>query len=122
MAAGLAVQLFFWGTLAAYAGLPRDVELSADEQLADEATGVTIARGNAVLTVRERQIAGQADVIELRPKLNEILFKGRAKLNVGHFLYESDTVSCTLDFIRCASVEDDQALPELSGSATINPR
>ncbi len=104
-----------------YAGVPRDLQLAADEQAADETTGVTIARGNAELSVRSHRIHGTADVIEVRPKLNEILFKGRANVSVDGTLYVSDTVSCSLDFIRCSTVSDDQDLPPLpSATAAVS--
>jgi lipopolysaccharide export system protein LptA len=99
------------------AGIPRGVMLSADEQSADETTGVTIARGNAELTVEKQPIRARADVIELRPKSNEILLKGRADLSVGSDRYRSDTVTCTLDFSRCLAVEPDQDLPDTPGGA-----
>lgn len=92
--------------------------------MADEKTGITIARGNAELTVQSHRIRGTADVIELRPKLNEILFKGRANLSVRSSTYVSDTVACTLDFTRCTAIADDQDLPPLpaSVSADTTPR
>jgi hypothetical protein len=106
------------------AGVPRDLMLSADEQVADEKTGVTIARGNAELSVASHRIRGTADVIEVRPKLNEILFKGRANITVKAATYVSDTVACTLDFTRCTTIADDQDLPPLpaSISAATTPR
>ncbi len=108
----------------AHSGVPRDVMLSADEQIADEKTGITIARGNAELTVASHRIRGTADVIEVRPKLNEILFKGRANISVKAQSYVSDTVACTLDFTRCTPVAGDQDLPPLpaSVSAATTPR
>jgi lipopolysaccharide export system protein LptA len=97
--------------------------LTADEQSGDETSGVTIARGNAELTVEQRPIRARADVIELRPKSNEILLKGRADLLVGTARYQSDTVTCTLDFSRCLAVEPDQDLPDVpGGAATTSPR
>ena len=102
---------------AALAGVPRGVTISADEQTGDDVTGVTIARGNAELTVEKQPIHAKADVIELRPKSNEILLKGRADLSVGSKRYLSDTVTCTLDFTRCLSVEPDQELPDSPGGA-----
>jgi hypothetical protein len=108
---------------AAVAGIPRGVSLSGDEQFADDATGITIARGNAEIAVGQGAIAGRADVIELRPGLNEILLKGRAGLTVGRRRYEGDTVSCTLDFVRCTAVEADQDLPALpTDAAATMPR
>lgn len=106
----------------ALAGIPKGVAVSGDEQFADDTTGVTIARGNAEISDGLGRIAGRADVIELRPGLNEILLKGRAGLTVGRRRYEGDTVSCTLDFMRCTAVEADQDLPPLStGAAATRP-
>lgn len=94
--------------LPAEAGIPRGVILTADEQEADTATGVTIARGNAEISVDKRPILGHADVIELNPGKNQIQFKGRAVLTVGHARYDSSAVTCSLDFDKCAAVIDDQ--------------
>ena len=99
----------------ASAGIPRGLMLIGDEQAGDETTGVTIARGHAELVVEKQPIHATADVIELHPKTNEILFKGRASLIVGQHKYQSDTVTCTLDFSRCATVETDQELPLTPG-------
>lgn len=108
----------------ASAGIPRGLMLIGDEQAGDETTGVTIARGHAELVVEKQPIHATADVIELHPKTNEILFKGRASLNVGQRKYQSDTVTCTLDFSRCATVETDQELPLTPGGtvAEITPQ
>lgn len=108
----------------ACAGIPRGLMLIGDEQAGDETTGVTIARGHAELLVEKQPIHATADVIELHPKTNEILFKGRASLSVGPRTYQSDTVTCTLDFSRCATVETDQELPLTPGGtvAEIAPR
>ena len=108
----------------AAAGIPRGLMLIGDEQMGDEATGVTIARGHAELVVEKQPIHATADVIELHPKTNEILLKGRALLSVGQRKYQSDTVTCTLDFSQCASVETDQELPLTPGGtvAEIAPR
>ena len=105
----------------ALAGVPRGVTISADEQTGDDVTGVTIARGNAELTVEKQPIHAKADVIELRPKSNEILLKGRADLTVGAERFQSDTVTCTLDFTRCLAVEPDQELPDTPGGAATSP-
>lgn len=119
----LSIVILFAAAGAARAGVPRDLMLAADEQSADDATGVTIARGNAEVTVATHRIRGTADVIEVRPKINEILFKGRATLNVGAKSYVSDTVACTLDFTSCTTVQDDQDLPPLpSTAAATTPR
>lgn len=107
----------------AFAGVPRGVMISADEQSGDDVSGVTIARGNAELTVEKHPIHARADVIELRPKTNEILLKGRADVLVGNIRYKSDTVTCTLDFTRCLGVEPDQDLPDAPGGAAVtSPR
>ena len=106
------------------AGIPRGLMLMGDEQNGDESTGVTVARGHAEVSVEKQPIHGKADVIELRPKTNEILFKGRADLTIGREHYVSDTVTCTLDFSHCATVEYDQPLPDAPGGVTaaIMPR
>jgi hypothetical protein len=112
----------------AHAGIPRGVILIADEQDGDAATGITIARGNAELSVEKRAIHGRADVIELNPVRNEIQFKGRANLTVGRAHYDSDAVTCTLDFDKCANASTDaQVLPvptatSADAAAVINPR
>ena len=108
----------------AVAGIPRGLMLIGDEQTGDETSGVTIARGHAEVSVEKQPIKGTADVIELRPKTNEILLKGRANLVVGQKKFASDTVTCTLDFSRCAGVDYDQPLPDAPGgiTAAISPR
>lgn len=109
-----AVEISFLASAAARAGVPRDMILAANEQTADDKTGVTIARGNAEIVAAAHRIRGTADVIEVRPKINEILFKGRVMLTVGTRSYSSDTVICTLDFIACSAITDDQELPSMS--------
>jgi hypothetical protein len=105
------------------AGIPRGLTLAAAEQIADEATGETIARGNAELNVEKYLIRGTADTIEVRPKIDEILFVGSAVVKVGEATYQSDKVSCTLNFARCAAVSADQPLPASAlGAAEIKPR
>jgi hypothetical protein len=116
--AAIVVSLMGLASTATLAGVPRDLVLAADEQIADDATGITIARGNAEVLVTAHHIRGTADVIEVRPNFNEILFKGRANLSVGATSYASDTVSCTLDFTSCTAVGDDQDLPPLPAAAT----
>lgn len=88
-------------TTSAMAKLPRGAVLSADDQSGDVASGSTIARGNAELSIGEYAITGKADVIELWPKRNEVVFKGRANVSVGQAKYEGDTIVCSLDFDRC---------------------
>ncbi len=105
------------------AGVPRGLTLAADEQIADETTVETIARGNAELSVEKHSIRGTADTIEVRPKIDEVLFVGRAVVKVGRETYQSDTVSCTLNFARCAAVNADQPLPASAlGADEIKPR
>ncbi len=105
------------------AGVPRGLTLAADEQIADETTGETIARGNAELNVEKHSIRGTADTIEVRPKIDEVLFVGRAVVKVGRETYKSDKVSCTLNFARCAAVNADQPLPASAlGTADIKPQ
>ena len=114
----------------AHARLPHGAVLSADEQDADPQTGVTIARGNAEISVAKFAILGRADAIELHPGANEIQFKGGARVTVGEQRYDGEAVTCTLDFSRCATVlpnqasQVDQALPPPSGvgAAATNPR
>lgn len=97
----------------ANAGMPRGAMLSADEQDADPATGITIARGNAEITVEKSRIFGRADVIEVRPATNEIKLKGRAFISVGDDRHRSDAVTCTLDFNTCANAEAMTATPSI---------
>lgn len=105
------------------AGLPRGVVLIADEQIADDKTGDIIARGHAEIISDTYRIRGDADAIEIRPAINEILFKGSAQLTAGKRRYSSETLSCTLDFSRCVSVEADQPLPASAlGRADMTPR
>lgn len=85
------------------AGLPRGAMLVADEQDADADTGVTIARGNAEISIEKQRIVGRADSIELRPATKDIVFKGRARVTVGSDTYEGEVVTCTSDFSRCAN-------------------
>ena len=106
---------------AAHAGIPRGAVLTADEQDADETTGVTIARGNAEIAIEPQRILGRADQIELNPATNEIQFKGRAVLTVGRERYESDAVTCTLDFYKCATAASGQSLPAPPAAAVIKP-
>ncbi len=101
--AALALCMLAATTATAVAKLPRGAILSANEQTGDETSGSTIARGNAEIAIPDFQISGRADVIELWPKRNQILLKGRAIVNVGAERFESDTVVCTLDFDRCAA-------------------
>ncbi|MCB1484460.1 MAG: hypothetical protein KDJ17_06165 [Hyphomicrobiaceae bacterium] len=105
------------------AGLPRGVVLIADEQIADEKTGTTVARGHAEIISDKYRIRGNADAIEIRPAINEILFKGSVQLTAGKRRYSSETLSCTLDFSRCVSVDTDQPLPASAlGRAEMTPR
>lgn len=127
IAAGLALL-----PLNAEAGMPRGAELSADEQDADPATGVTTARGNAEIRITAYKILGRADVIELNPGRKEILFSGHALITVGDARYESERVTCSIDFNSCvavagnaaaeqATIPDQSPVPHASGAATINP-
>ena len=113
----------------AHAGLPRGAVLMADEQDADETTGVTIARGHAEISVETQRISGHADAIELRPPSNEIVFKGGAAVSVGTARYDGETVTCTLDFTKCATAPASQVStaqpiqpPSGVGAAVTNPR
>lgn len=111
------------GSFMSVAGVPLGLSLAADEQIADETSGETIARGNAELNVEKHMIRGTADTIEVRPKIDEVLFVGRAVVKVGRETYQSDKVSCTLNFARCAAVNADQPLPASAlGAAEIKPR
>lgn len=111
-AAGLTASL-------AHAGLPRGVKLVADDQIADEATGTTIANGRAELSVERQNIHGRADSIEVRPGIDEVLFKGSAEITSGRAVYRGDTISCTLDFRRCVPVTADQPLPASAAPETV---
>lgn len=95
----------------AHAGMPRGAELMADEQDADPATGVTTARGNAEIRIESYRILGRADRIDVDPGRNEIQFTGHALITVGDARYESDQVTCTLDFEKCAPVKPAQVTP-----------
>ncbi len=106
----LAVAVAGSGAHMSVAGVPRGLSLAADEQFADEVSGETIARGNAELNVEKYQIRGTADQIEVRPKIDEVLFVGRAIVKVGRETYRSDKISCTLNFARCTAVSADQPL------------
>lgn len=97
------------GPRAANAEIPRGVMIAANEQTANLETGETIATGDAELTVAERHISGKADAIEVRPKVNAVIFLGRAVLIIGQQRYEGAVVTCTLDFVRCSA--DVNALP-----------
>ncbi len=111
------------GSFVSLAGVPSGLTLAADEQFADETSGETIARGNAELNVEKHLIRGTADTIEVRPKIDEVLFVGRAVVKIGPETYQSDKVSCTLNFARCAAVNADQPLPAPAlGAAEIKPR
>lgn len=119
-----AFAAFGLATVPVVAGMPRGVTIAADEQLADETTGVTIARGNAVLMIDHLAIKGTATAIEVRPKINEVLLRGSAEIRVGRNVYRADLVSCTLDFERCAVVDETQPLPAsaLGAEAATSPR
>jgi hypothetical protein len=120
----------------AYAGMPRGAMISADEQDADAETGVTVAHGNAEISVEKSRILGRADSIEINPGKNQILFRGRAIVTVGAERFESDAVTCSLDFNKCApfiaqsvsampvASPPPQALPPPAGlgSAVTSPR
>ncbi len=119
----LALCACFTGAAVTRAGVPQGLTLAANEQIADETTGETIARGNAELNVDKHRIRGTADTIEVRPKIDEILFVGRAVVQVGKHKYQSDKVSCTLNFARCTAVNADQPLPASAlGAAGIKPQ
>lgn len=89
----------------AKAGIPRGAILIANEQNGDITTGETIARGNAELIIPERKVSGKADTIELSPQRNTIVFRGHAVIDIGASRYQGETVSCTLDLVRCAPGE-----------------
>ena len=103
-------------SVAAHAGMPRGAVVSADEQDADTATGVTIARGNAEIAIEAQRIRGRADTIEITPSKNEIQFKGHALITIGDERYESEAVTCSLDFNRCASVDGQSPTTAASSS------
>lgn len=98
-------------SLSANAGMPRGAELMADEQDADPATGVTTARGNAEIRIEAYRILGRADRIDVDPGRNEIQFTGHALITVGDARYESDQVTCSLDFQKCAPVMGELVTP-----------
>jgi hypothetical protein len=123
VASGLALFSVFICPATARAGVPKGLTLAADEQIADETTGETVARGNAELNVERHRIRGTADSIEVRPKIDEVLFVGGAVVQVGKDTYRSDKVSCTLNFSRCAAVDAAQPLPASAlGSVEAMPR
>lgn len=101
--------------LAAHAGMPRGAIVSADEQDADPETGITIARGNAAISVEKLRILARADAIEINPAAKQIHFKGRALVTVGAQRYQGETVACTLDFNTCAT--GDAVAPAAPASA-----
>jgi hypothetical protein len=110
------------GSLSAYAGVPRGVVLIASEQDADADTGITIARGNAEISIAQRAVLGAADTIELNPVAQKILFKGHAVVTVGRARYQSEFITCTLDFYSCAPSSAVQAAPVAESAAVTNPR
>jgi hypothetical protein len=98
----------------AEARLPRGAVLSADEQDADPVTGVTLARGNAVISIATYAILGRADEIALRPASNEIQFRGRALITIGRQRFEGEAVTCALDFSRCVTGLQEETVPSQS--------
>jgi hypothetical protein len=132
--AGLSLIAVLAGIPLAQAGIPRGAILIADEQDADPQTGVTIARGNAEIKFERQPISGHADSIELNPVSNQIVFKGRAVLSVGRDHFESETVTCGLDFSKCTagaaavvqalpiSVPVTAPTPVMPDAAATNPR
>ena len=102
----------------AEARLPRGAVLSADEQDADPVTGVTLARGNAVIRITAYAILGRADEIALRAANNEIQFKGRALITIGKQRFEGEAVTCALDFSRCVTGLQEGPVPSQS---TVRP-
>jgi hypothetical protein len=106
----------------ATAGIPRGLVLIASEQDADVETGITIARGNAEISISQRAVLGNADSIELNPVAQKILFKGHAVVTVGRARYASDLITCTLDFYSCAPALDFQTAPDPETAAVTNPR
>ena len=91
--------------LTAQAGMPRGAVIIADEQDADPETGVTIARGNAEISIVKSRILARADTIEIQPAAKQIQFKGRALVTVGSERYQGEAVTCSLDFNTCANGE-----------------
>ena len=65
----------------AQAGIPRGAILSADEQDADAATGITIAHGNAEIKIEKMSILGRAQSIELNPVSNQNSIQGRRRVD-----------------------------------------
>lgn len=127
-------MLFACGLAAnVHAGMPRGATLMADEQDADPDTGVTLAKGNAEIRIDAYRILGRADQIELNPGRKEIRFTGHALITVGDDRYESDRVTCAIDFNTCAVLTDSAAAnatapgiqpappPAGVGAASINP-
>ncbi len=96
----------------AYAGMPRGAIVSADEQDANAETGVTIARGNAEISIEKSRILGRADTIEINPAAKKIQFNGRAVVTMGAERYQGEAVTCSLDFNRCANGETASTAPE----------
>lgn len=131
---GMCLAMLFACGLAAnvHAGMPRGATLMADEQDADPDTGVTLAKGNAEIRIDAYRILGRADQIELNPGRKEIQFTGHALITVGDDRYESERVTCAIDFNTCAVVTesvppaaaiDAQPAPPPAGvgAASINP-
>ena len=120
-------------SLSAVAGMPRGAELMADEQDADPVSGVTTARGNAEIRIDGYRIRGRADLINVDPGRNQVQFSGHALITVGDARYESDQVTCSLDFETCTEVTaaasgatPDAGANQISptaaaGAAVINP-
>ena len=102
----------------AHAGMPRGAVLSADEQDADATSGVTTAAGNAEIRIEAYRIVGRADRIELNPVRNEIQFTGHALITVRDERYESDAVTCSLDFNTCAVIQPSQSIANENATAT----
>lgn len=105
----------------AFAGLPRDVVLKANDKDGDPMIGISVARGDAELVAKARKIIGRADVIEVWAKSNKVYFRGNATVNVGDETYTSETVECTLDFYSCASM-DSSKVSSVAGTATTSPQ
>lgn len=119
--ANMALALMVLVPAAARAGLPTDVVLSASEQDADDAMGLTIAKGDAEIVAAGRDIRGRADVIEVWGKGNKVVFRGSVVLTVGKKRYEGATVTCALDFYTCAAI-DDVASSSSVGMAATTPQ